>query len=104
MESTAALNKLLSTKSTDRRRAAKEIGKRRLQDLGGALFQAYCNERHSRTWETKMEMIISLGLLVYKPAISPIEAIVQANESHDALTYAAAQTYVRLKRTSLHDA
>ena len=97
--------KLNSTISAERRKAAKEIGKLRLTDLGDELFKAYSNEKKDRrTWETQVEMILSLGMIDYKPALSSIENIIQLNAPHDMMTYAAAQTYVRLKRKSSNDA
>lgn len=98
-------SKLHSTKSADRRSAAKEIGKLKLADFADSLYQAYLKERtDKRTWETQVEMILALGLLDYKNALKEIEPIVRANDPHDMITYAAAHTYVRLKRKSLHDA
>jgi hypothetical protein len=97
--------KLKSNKSSDRRQAAKSVGKLVLKELGTVLLDAYINEKRDfRTWETKVEMILSLGLIDYRAALSEIELIVKANLSHDMITYAAAQSYVRLKRKSLHDA
>lgn len=97
--------KLFSKKSGDRKRAAKEIGKQNLTLSADDLYNAYLKEiADKRTWETQVEMILALGLLDYKKALPQIEQIVRANISHDMITYAAAQTYVRLKRNSLHDA
>jgi hypothetical protein len=97
--------KLQSTKSTDRKRAAKEIGKAKLMDLATDLYNAYLIEvMDKRTWETQVEMILGLGLLDYKNALQEIEQIVTTNKPNDMITYAAAQTYVRLKRQSLSDA
>jgi hypothetical protein len=97
--------KLHSTKSADRKRAAKEIGKLNLTDLGDDLYQAYLKEtKDKRTWETQVEMILALGQLDYKNALSEMDTIIKANNPHDMITYAAAQTYVRLKRKSLSDA
>jgi hypothetical protein len=99
------LVKLQSTKSDERRKSAKEIGRQKITGLGEALFNAYCKEeRDSRTWETKVEMILALGLIDYKQAICKIDEIVDKNKPHDMITYAAAQTYVRLKRKFLNDA
>ena len=98
-------SKLQSTKSADRRRAAKEIGKAKLTDLGIDLHNAYLIEATDRrTWETQVEMILALGLLDYKNSLKEIEQIVRTNKPNDMITYAAAQTYVRLKRKSLNDA
>jgi len=97
--------KLFSKKSGDRKRAAKEIGKQNLTLLADDLYNAYLKEiADKRTWETQVEMILALGMLDYKNVLPQIEQIVRANISHDMITYAAAQTYVRLKRNSLHDA
>jgi hypothetical protein len=99
------LSLLASAKSADRRRAAKQIGKLKLTDCAEPLYQAYLKERtDKRTWETQVAMIIALGILDYKNALKDIEPIVRANEPHDMITYAAAQTYVRLTRKSLADA
>ena len=98
-------SKLTSNKSADRRRAAKEIGRNRLVDFSAELFRAYLDERRDkRTWETQVEMILALGLCDHKMALTEIEPIVRANHPHDMITYASAQTYVRLKRQSLSDA
>lgn len=97
--------KLHSTKSVDRKRAVKEIGKLKLTDFGDDLYQAYLKEvKDTRTWETQVEMILALGLLDYKNALTEIEQIVSTNLPYDMITYAAAQSYVRLKRQSLTDA
>lgn len=97
--------KLNSTKSADRKRAAKEIGKLKLTELADDLYRAYLEEvKDKRTWETQVEMILALGQLDYKNAMTEIEPIIKANNPHDMITYAAAQTYVRLKRKSLSDA
>lgn len=97
--------KLHSTKSADRKRAAKETGKLKLTDIGDDLYQAYLRDtKDKRTWETQVEMILALGQLDYKNALSEMDTIIKANNPHDMITYAAAQTYVRLKRKSLSDA
>lgn len=98
-------SKLHSTKSPDRRRAAKEIGKWKLTDFGDALYQSYLEEAtDKRTWETQVAMILALGLIDYKKALTEIEQIVRLNKPHDSITAAAAESYVRLKRQSLGDA
>lgn len=57
--------KLHSTKSADRRRAAKEIGKLKLTDFSEDLYQTFLKEAtDKRTWETQVEMILALGLSV----------------------------------------
>ena len=97
--------KLHSTKYVDRKRAAKEIGKLKLTDFADDLYQAYLKEaKDKRTWETQVEMILALGLLHYKNALTEIEQIVRKNVPNDMITNAAAQSYVRLKRQSLTDA
>jgi hypothetical protein len=99
------INNLESKKSADRRRAAKEIGKRKHIDLADDLYRAYLTElKDARTWETQVEMILALGLLDHKSALREIEPVVRINKPNDMVTYAAAQTFVRLKRQSLNDA
>lgn len=99
------ISKLLSsTKSSERRKAAREVGKQNMIELGDALFNAYSVEqKDNRTWETKVDMIIALGLINYQNILPAIEHIIHINKPHDMITYAAAQTYVRLKRTSIND-
>ncbi len=98
-------SKLHSPKSADRRRAAKEIGKLKRIDLAEDLYHAYLKEtKDNRTWETQVAMILALGQLEYKNALTEIDKIIKANNPHDMITYAAAQTYVRLNRQSLSDA
>ena len=97
--------KLQSNKSADRRSAAKTIGKLCIKQLGETLLQSFIKEKKdSRTWETKVEMILSLGLIDYKKAIPEVEIIIEKNLSYDMITYTAAKTYVRLMRTSINDA
>ena len=97
--------KLHSTKSADRRRAAKEIGKLKLAEFADDLYKAYLKEAtDKRTWETQVAMILALGLLDYKKALPEIEQIIKTNKPNDMITHAAAQSYVRLKRKSLNDA
>lgn len=96
--------KLFSSKSGDRRSAAKQIRKANIQELAADLFQAYLKERtDARTWETQTEMIRALGRLGYTPALPEVEAIVQQNKPQDTITIFAACTYVQLQRTSLQD-
>ena len=105
MTSQEVSEKLKSSKSADRKRAVKEIGKLKLTEFANELYNAYLKETvDKRTWETQVEMILALGLLDYKNCLIEIEPIVRANIPHDMITYAAAQTYVRLIRKSLHDA
>ncbi len=97
--------KLHSTKSTDRRRAAKEIGKNEITGFSEELFSKYLVEKKDkRTWQTQVEMILALGLLNHKTVLIEIEPIIRKNNPHDMITYASAQTFVRLKRQSLTDA
>ena len=98
-------SKLQSPKSDDRRRAAKEIGKAKLTDLGDALYKAYLVEvTDKRTWETQFEMVLALGLIDYRIALEQIEKLVRENKPYDMITRAAAHSYVRLKRHSINDA
>jgi hypothetical protein len=99
------LEDLYSKKSLKRRHAAKIIGENKLYDLAESLFHVYLKEKKdNRTWETQVSMILALGLVDYKPALPDIESIVRLNKPHDMITYAAAQTYVRICRKSIHDA
>jgi hypothetical protein len=98
-------SKLHSSKSPDRRRAAKEIGKSKLADFADDLYKAYLKERtDKRTWETQVAMILAIGMVNHKEVLKEIEPIIRANDPHDMITDAAAQTYVRLKRESINDA
>jgi hypothetical protein len=94
-----------STKSGDRRKAAKEIGKQKLTVLADILLAAYLEEiKNPKTWETQVEMILALGIINHKAALPYIEKIVRLNNPHSMITYSAAQSYVRLKRNSINDA
>ncbi|HEX8018382.1 hypothetical protein [Mucilaginibacter sp.] len=104
MLSIEILENLRSTKSDNRRKAAKEIGEKNLEEFGEPLFEALNLEMRKNTWETKVEMIISLGKMRHLPSSGLIDSIVLNNNPHDMITYAAAQTYVRLKRQSINDA
>ena len=97
--------KLVSKKSKDRRRAAKEIEKNKLADLADILYQAYKKEvNDKRTWETQVAMITALGVINYKEALADIETIVRENAPLDAITSAAATSFVQLSRKSIEDA
>ncbi len=96
--------KLTSKKSPDRRSAAKKIRKLGLTALGSDLLTAYEKERlDKRTWETQVEMLTSLGMLRYLPALPAVVDIVSRG-APNMITYAAAGAYVRLKRTEVNDA
>lgn len=96
---------LFSKKTVDRRKAAKEVGIQKIVELADDLFSAYLKEIiDDRTWETQVAMILALGIIDYKAALPYIEKIIQLNNPHSMVTYAAAQTYVRLKRKSITDA
>lgn len=95
---------LFSNKAKDRKKAAKEIGEKNIQELADVLFRSFLKEYESgKSWETIVQMILSIGVLKVKPALTIISEIVHKNKSHDMITYAAAQSYVRLTRTSLSD-
>ena len=96
---------LTSKKSKDRLRAAKQIVKSMIYDLAEDLLMAYRKElSDSRTWQTQVEMIKSIGLLRIDDAITLIDPIIQENKEHDMITYAAAECYVRLQRETINDA
>ncbi len=97
--------RLTSTRSPERRSAAKAIGRSLVCDLGPDLAAAYQREAlDKRTWETQVEMILALGRIGYTLALPSMEAIVRNNEPYSMITNAAAQSYVRLKRASNNDA
>jgi hypothetical protein len=92
-------------KTSGRKKAAKEIGKQKLTHLGVDVYAAYLREKKdTRTWETKVELIRTLGLLRYMPALLEIEEIIETNIPLDMITIIAAQAYVRLKRRTAGDA
>lgn len=95
---------LLSKKTADRKKAAKEVGENNLKEFSDLLFQSFVEENlNPKSWETIVQMTLSLGKINYLPALDLIKEIVEKNKPHDMITYAAAQTYVRLKRASLKD-
>jgi hypothetical protein len=105
MTTAEILTKLNSTRSPDRRSAAKFIGKKGLAALGNDLLLAYERERTDpRSWETQTEMLKALGSIGHAPALPFAEVVVRFNEPHDMITRSAASCYVRLKRSSLADA
>lgn len=55
--------KLTSKKSTNRRRASKEIGKSKLSEFGDDLYDAYLKEKNDkRTWETNSKCGVTNSL------------------------------------------
>lgn len=69
-ERIALSEKLHSTRSPERRSAAKKIGKKHITALGDELLDAYLQERKDkRTWETQTEMIKALGRIGHKAVI-----------------------------------
>lgn len=99
------IEELTSKKSSDRRRAAKKIGKMKVTELGDDIYKAYLKEKNDkRTWETQTEMIKAIGEIRYKQAIVDIEIIVKQNTPHDMITSAAATSYIQLKMKSIKDA
>uniref|UniRef100_A0AB33J5E4 HEAT repeat domain-containing protein n=2 Tax=unclassified Prevotella TaxID=2638335 RepID=A0AB33J5E4_9BACT len=103
-EINAIRENLVSTKSPNRRSAAKKIRKYNLTKLGDELYNAYLKEKaDKRTWETQTEMIQTLGKIGYKKVLSEILPIVEKNEKLDMITFAAALSFVRLERTNCRD-
>jgi hypothetical protein len=95
---------LFDSKSSIRRKAAIEIGKNKLQDLGEDLFAAYLKEKNDeRTWETQKEMLKTLGLINYSKAINEMQEICEKNEPDSMIGIIAGEAYVRLKRKSNND-
>ncbi|MDR1340944.1 MAG: hypothetical protein LBK58_12965, partial [Prevotellaceae bacterium] len=83
--------KLNSKKTPERRRAAVEIGKNKMTELGEELYQKYLEERkYERTWETQSEMLKALGVIDCKKALEIIEEIIKQNIPHDMITINAA--------------
>lgn len=98
-------NSLLDKKSAIRRKAAKEIGKNNLFDLGNELFELYKKESESlKSWEIQMEIIKSIGLIKYLGAYKVLEQICLKNVEDSIITTVAGEAYVRIKRSSIHDA
>lgn len=99
------IEKLNSTKTKERRRAAKAIGKKGLSEFGNDIYQAYLKEKKDkRTWETQTEMIKAMGLIGFKKALPDIESITKENKPHDMITIASATSYIQLKKKSINDA
>jgi len=95
---------LSSKQSSKRLSATKRISKEKITKLADELFSAYTKEKQDkRTWEPQSEMIKSLGLLDFKPALPDIKSIVNKNIPHDMITINAATSYVQLKRQSVYD-
>lgn len=95
---------LTNKASAVRRRAAKNIRKNNLVELGEELYSAYLHERKDkRTWETQMEMINALGKIRYAAVLPHLEEIIEKNERLDAITSSAALAYIRITRQSNND-
>ena len=95
---------LTNKASTVRRRAAKNIRKHNLVELGEELYLAYLHERKDkRTWETQMEMINALGKIRYTAVLPYLEEIIEKNKRLDAITSSAALAYIRITRQSSND-
>ena len=96
--------KLRSSRSPERRGAAKKIGKKCITELGDELLSAYLKEcGDNRTWETQTEMIKALGKIGHKAAIPYLKAIVDKNLDFDTITAYAALSYIRLTRENDND-
>ena len=95
---------LFSKKSTERRRAAKYIGKHNLVAFAEQVHEAYVKEkRDERTWETQAAMINTLGLLDHKPAKNDIEQVFRQSGELHTTAIEAATAYIRLARKSIND-
>lgn len=98
------LKGLHSSKSKERRGAAKKIGNLKLTALKEELFNAFLKEQEDRrTWETQKEMIVALGILDCKKAKDNLREIIDRNLENDMLTMVAATAYIRITRRSLED-
>lgn len=94
-------SELASSQSARRRRAAKKIGKFRILELSGSLFNAYKAEiNDTRTWETQCEMIRALGKLKNENLLPYLEEIISKNIEFDAITHFSAIAYLRIKGKS----
>jgi len=72
---------LFDPKAANRRRAARKIGKLSVYSLKSELMEAFSREiTDSRTWETQVEMVRSLGRAQVKEAISMVEKICLKNK------------------------
>ena len=95
---------LTNKASAVRRRAAKNIRKHNLVELGEELYLVYLHERKDkRTWETQMEMINALGKIRYTAVLPYLEEIIEKNKRLDAITSSAALAYIRIIRQSSND-
>jgi hypothetical protein len=103
-ETKKILEHLRSSKSKERRAAAKKIGKLKVAELSSDLLDAFIKEQQDkRTWETQKEMIIALGKLDCKEAKDHLDLIIEKNLENDMITTAAAEAFVRISRSSLED-
>lgn len=95
---------LTNKASAVRRRAAKNIRKYNLVELGEELYLSYLHERKDkRTWETQMEMINALGKIRDTAVLPYLEEIIEKNKRLDAITSSAALAYIRITRQSNND-
>ena len=95
---------LTNKASAVRRRAAKNIRKYNLVELGEELYLSYLHERKDkRTWETQMEMINALGKIRDTAVLTYLEEILEKNKRLDAITSSAALAYIRITRQSNND-
>jgi hypothetical protein len=96
---------LTSSSSAKRKQAAKKLGGLGKAEYGQPVYEALLREQQDpRTWEVKVRMIDTLGVLDYKQAAEWVLGICRQNLEHDRVTRSAATAYVRLKRQSLSDA
>ena len=98
------IENLNSTKSGERKKAAKKIGKENRTELGEALLNALIKElENSKAWEAQSLMITSLGVIQEKKALQILKNICLENKEHDLVTNFAARAYVRIQRENLSD-
>jgi len=96
---------LLDSNSTiKRRKAAFNIGKFKITELGEMLYLKFLEElKYKRHWETHVEMLKALGVIYYKEAKKKIYDICQVNKKHDMLTISAASAFIRIARNDIFD-
>lgn len=97
---------LLNSRSPKRRSAAKKIGKFLIVELGDELSKAYKKKRlDTRTWETQVEMITSLGKIRYSPILEEFASIIKEHSNNrPRIVHSAALAYVRITRSNKNDA
>lgn len=95
---------LLGASTVARRKAAKQaaqFGK----DLCGELLDSLRIERHSKNWQTKVELLKALGALECRGAIELVREMVYASSEleYDLVKMCVSTAFIRLSRANLND-